>query len=76
MAISDKLNYLNNTKELIKEVLENNGITVGEIPFREYPNLLKEFLKPDYVFLTIDAYKSLVVNNTVDVNLIYHILEE
>lgn len=37
MTIEDSLILLNNTKQSIKTAIENKGVTVGAIPFAQYP---------------------------------------
>ena len=40
--LTNKLNYLDDTKTLIKRALEYDGVTVGdELTFREYAELIK-----------------------------------
>ena len=36
MSIADKLTYLAGTKTAIKDAIEAKGVTVGDIPFRQY----------------------------------------
>lgn len=37
MTIADSLILLNSTKQAIKTAIENKGVTVGSIPFAQYP---------------------------------------
>lgn len=39
--IADKLNYLVETKRLIKQAIENKGVTVGNAAFRQYASLIQ-----------------------------------
>lgn len=41
-TISEKLNHINSTKEQIKNAIENKGISVGDIPFSQYPSKITE----------------------------------
>lgn len=48
-TIQDKLEYLNDTKELIKAAIEAKGISVPEnTPFRGYANLVGEIVGGDF----------------------------
>ena len=38
MTISDKLISINNTKSAIKSAIEAKGVTVGSVPFADYPS--------------------------------------
>jgi surface protein len=42
MTIADSLTLLNNTKQAIKDAIEDKGVTVGAIPFAEYPDKISE----------------------------------
>lgn len=42
MTIADKLSLLANTKENIKQALENRGAEVGSAPFSQYPTIIDE----------------------------------
>jgi surface protein len=42
MTIADKLTLLANTKTAIAQAIEDKGVTVGEIPFSQYPDKIAE----------------------------------
>ena len=42
MTIADSLTLLNSTKTAIREAIEDKGVTVGSIPFADYPDKIAE----------------------------------
>lgn len=64
-TLKDKISNINNSKQLIKNAIEEHGITVGNVRFREYPNLIREIGGLEPVNLNYNPYSS-DVNDKID----------
>ena len=61
-TITEKLALLMNTKAEIKKAIEENGVTVGDIPFSKYPDLIRrQECDPYLVYITTKAYERIQI---------------
>ena len=86
MAISDKLTKLAQTKSAIKTAIETKGVTVGSIPFGEYPAKIEaiegggfdtsQITRADYMFfnspLTALDLNGLDTGSVVNMNYMFY----
>ena len=66
MSVDNRLNYLDNTKSMIRLAINNAGGVVDEsIPFSSYPNIIQNIIDAEIIpQSTLNAF----VNTAIDIN--------